>query len=91
MPLVLLCMLVSPRRGYLSPGPRKGLHRTRLGDVALPGDFGLSRRYDSEAGPRLELPILGGDRSAPEHQGTSGYVPCDPMPTDVTRCITSVT
>ena len=46
-------------------------------------DFGLSRRYDPEAGPRRELPILGGDKTVPEHQGRLYDVPSDPMPTDV--------
>ena len=46
-------------------------------------DFGLSRKYDPAAGPRQELPILGGDKTVPEHQGSLYDVPCDPMPTDV--------
>ncbi|KZT74546.1 hypothetical protein DAEQUDRAFT_742671 [Daedalea quercina L-15889] len=46
-------------------------------------DFGLSQRYNPETSSSRELPILGGDKSAPEHQGVSYNVPCDPMPTDV--------
>jgi len=45
-------------------------------------DFGLSRRYNPEDGPPLELPILGGDKSVPEFQ-KSPRPPCNPFPTDV--------
>jgi hypothetical protein len=31
-------------------------------------DFGLSRRYNPNDGPPLELPIFGGDKTAPEFQ-----------------------
>jgi len=48
-------------------GPAKRYTRTERPPKYLWTDFGLSRRYDLEAGPRREFPILGGDRSAPEH------------------------
>lgn len=44
-------------------------------------DFGLSRHYDPEAGPPLELPPWGGDNSVPEFLATD--TPCDPFPVDV--------
>lgn len=47
-------------------------------------DFGLSIRYpDSDDGPHLELPIRGGDKTAPEHTGHNYLVPCDPFATDI--------
>lgn len=46
-------------------------------------DFGLSRRYDLEAGPRRELPILCEDRTVSEHQGGLYDKACNPMPTNV--------
>ena len=44
-------------------------------------DFGLSRQYDPATGPPLEMPLRGGDKSAPEHRDME--TPCDPFPTDV--------
>ena len=44
-------------------------------------DFGLSRRYDPEGGPPLELPRWGGDNSVPEFLAVN--TPCDPFPVDV--------
>jgi hypothetical protein len=46
-------------------------------------DFGISRRYDPASGPVLEGPIIGGDKSVPEHQGDKVYQDCDPFATDV--------
>ncbi|KAI0312540.1 hypothetical protein OF83DRAFT_1176535 [Amylostereum chailletii] len=46
-------------------------------------DFGLSRIYDPANGPALELPVRGGDKSAPEHQDEHYNVPCDPFATDI--------
>ena len=55
--------------------------RTRCPTRYLLIDFGLSRRYDPANGPPLDLPIRGGDKSAPEHE--DGVTPCNPFPTDV--------
>jgi hypothetical protein len=44
-------------------------------------DFGLSRRYNPEDGPPLELPRWGGDKSVPEFLAVD--TPCDPFPVDV--------
>jgi hypothetical protein len=44
-------------------------------------DFGLSRRYNPEDGPPLELPRWGGDKSVPEFLAAD--TPCDPFPVDV--------
>jgi hypothetical protein len=44
-------------------------------------DFGLSRRYNPEDGPPLELPPWGGDNSVPEFLAAD--TPCDPFPVDV--------
>lgn len=46
-------------------------------------DFGLSIRYDSGDAPHLEMPIRGGDKTAPEHTGANYRIPCDPFATDV--------
>ncbi|KAL6303560.1 kinase-like domain-containing protein [Sparassis latifolia] len=46
-------------------------------------DFGLSRKYNPDDGPPEELPILGGDKSAPEFQGEGYDVASDPFPTDI--------
>ena len=46
-------------------------------------DFGLSRRYNSADGPALELPIIPGDKTVPEHKGSHYDEPCDPFATDV--------
>jgi len=55
--------------------------RTRRPTRYLLIDFGLSRRYDPANGPPLEIPLRGGDKSAPEHQDMK--TPCNPFPTDV--------
>jgi hypothetical protein len=55
--------------------------RTRRPTRYLLIDFGLSRQYDPAAGPPLDQPLRGGDKSAPEHQ--HGETPCNPFPTDV--------
>jgi hypothetical protein len=44
-------------------------------------DFGLSRHYNPEDGPPLELPGWGGDKSVPEFLAVD--TPCDPFPVDV--------
>jgi hypothetical protein len=44
-------------------------------------DFGISRRYRQDQRPPMEPIIVGGDRTAPEHQGH--VQSCDPFPTDV--------
>jgi hypothetical protein len=59
----------------------KGYSRTRCPTRYLLIDFGHSRRYDTAAGPPLDQPLKGGDKSAPEHQ--DGKTPCNPFPTDV--------
>ncbi|KAH9162951.1 kinase-like domain-containing protein [Lactarius sanguifluus] len=58
-----------------------GYSRTRRPTRYLLIDFGLSRRYDPVAGPPLDEPLRGGDKSAPEHQ--DGTKPCNPFSTDV--------
>ncbi|KAL4244500.1 Protein kinase-like domain superfamily protein [Abortiporus biennis] len=45
-------------------------------------DFGLSRQYDPQNGPPLELPIFGGDKSVPEFIADFNK-PYDPFPTDI--------
>ena len=44
-------------------------------------DFGLSRQYNPEDSPPLELPRWGGDKSVPEFLAVD--TPCDPFPVDV--------
>jgi hypothetical protein len=46
----------------------KWYSRTRRPTRYLLIDFGLSRRYDPANGPSLDIPIRGGDKSAPGHQ-----------------------
>jgi hypothetical protein len=59
----------------------KRYSRTRCPSRYLLIDFGLSRRYDPANGPPLDVPIHGGDKSAPELQ--DGKTPYNPFPTDV--------
>jgi hypothetical protein len=59
----------------------KACSRTRRPSQYLLIDFGLSRRYDPADGPPSDVPIRGGDKSAPEHrEGKTSY---NPFPTDV--------
>jgi len=59
----------------------KAYSRTRCPSRYLIIDFGLSRRYDPADGPPVDVPIHGGDKSAPELQeGKTSY---NPFPTDV--------
>lgn len=46
-------------------------------------DFGISRQYSPDDGAPRAYPILGGDTSVPEHQGTKGHEMSDPFPTDI--------
>ncbi|TFY66063.1 hypothetical protein EVG20_g5027 [Dentipellis fragilis] len=49
-------------------------------------DYGLSERYNRETTPTwppLELPVHGGDKSAPENQEKNYNTPCNPFATDV--------
>ncbi|KAH9839162.1 uncharacterized protein C8Q71DRAFT_748236 [Rhodofomes roseus] len=46
-------------------------------------DFGLSRRYNPNDEPPLELPVLGGDKSVPERQGNGHVKLGDPFAADV--------
>jgi len=62
-------------------GKAKWYSRTRRPTRYLLIDFGLSRRYDPANGPPLEIPLRGGDKSAPEHRDMK--TPCNPFPTDV--------
>ena len=59
----------------------KAYTRTRRPSRYVLIDFGLSRRYDPANGPPVDVPIHGGDKSAPELQeGKTSY---NPFPTDV--------
>jgi serine/threonine protein kinase len=55
--------------------------RTRRPTRYLLIDFGLSRRYDPANGPPLDIPIRGGDKTAPEHEDRATQY--NPFPTDV--------
>ncbi|KAF8504137.1 kinase-like domain-containing protein [Hysterangium stoloniferum] len=46
-------------------------------------DFGLSHFYDPREGPRLAMPIHGGDKSVPEYQGEGYFEESDPFPVDI--------
>ena len=59
----------------------KAYSRTRHPPRYLLIDFGLSRQYDPAKGAPVDVPIHGGDKSAPELQeGKTSY---NPFPTDV--------
>ncbi|KAL0952417.1 hypothetical protein HGRIS_006691 [Hohenbuehelia grisea] len=62
-------------------GPARYSTRTQTPVKYYLTDFGLSRKYDPEAGPPREIPIRGGDKTVPEFQ--KPLDPCDPFPTDV--------
>jgi hypothetical protein len=62
-------------------GKAKGHTRTWRPPRYLLIDLGLSRLYDTANGPPLDIPLRGGDKSAPEHQDQT--TPCNPFPTDV--------
>jgi hypothetical protein len=62
-------------------GKAKRYTRTWRPPLYLLIDVGLARQYDPANGPPLEMPLRGGDKSAPEHQDRQ--IPCDPFPTDV--------
>ncbi|KAI0265984.1 hypothetical protein BC834DRAFT_824448 [Gloeopeniophorella convolvens] len=59
----------------------KQYSRTKCPPRYLLIDFGLSREYNPQNGPPREIPLRGGDKSAPEHQDMD--IPCDPFLTDV--------
>jgi hypothetical protein len=59
----------------------KAYSRTRRPPRYLLIDLGLSRRYDPENGHPLDMPLRGGDKSAPEHQDP--VTSCNPFPTDI--------
>ncbi|TFY60132.1 hypothetical protein EVG20_g7534 [Dentipellis fragilis] len=48
-------------------------------------DFGLSQRYrdTTHPWPPLELPVHGGDKTAPESQEDKYNIPCNPFATDI--------
>ena len=62
-------------------GKAKGRTRTWCRPRYSLIDLGLSRKYDPANGPPLEIPLRGGDKSAPEHRDMG--TPCNPFPTDV--------
>ncbi len=62
-------------------GRAKGRTRTWCRPRYFLIDLGLSRQYDLANGPPLEIPLRGGDKSAPEHRAME--TPCNPFPTDV--------
>ena len=64
-------------------GKARHYTRTRRPPTYYLIDFGLSQRFDLRDGPALELPIKGGDKTAPEHQGDNYDIPCDPFATDI--------
>ncbi len=72
-------MAVERTRDYR--GTAKGRTRTWCRPRYFLIDLGLSRQYDPANGPPLEIPLRGGDKSAPEHRDME--TPCNPFPTDV--------
>jgi hypothetical protein len=75
-----------PMEPWLTSNARgRAKHRTRTEHPPkyYLADFGLSRRYDPKAGPALELPIRGNDKTVPEFQGDGYDQASDPFATDV--------
>ena len=64
-------------------GKAKGHTRTRCRPRYFLIDLGLSRKYDPANGPPLEVPLRGGDKSAPEHQDRETH--CNTFPTDICK------
>ncbi|EMD33669.1 hypothetical protein CERSUDRAFT_159918 [Gelatoporia subvermispora B] len=64
-------------------GKAKYLSRTRRPPKYYIIDFGLSRKYPADDPAPRELPIIGGDKSVPEHQDDKYSDACDPFATDV--------
>lgn len=46
-------------------------------------DYGISQRFAPEDDARLIFPIVGGDKSVPEHQDARVYEMSDPFATDI--------
>lgn len=55
--------------------------RTSKPTKYYPIDFGISRKYNPNAGPPTEYPIWGGDKTVPEFQNSDEA--CNPFPTDI--------
>ena len=72
-------MVIERARDYR--GKAKGHTRTWCRPRYFLIDLGLSRQYDPVNGPPVEIPLRGGDKSAPEHRDME--TPCNPFPTDV--------
>ncbi|KAI0041739.1 hypothetical protein FA95DRAFT_1683028 [Auriscalpium vulgare] len=70
---------LSRRKNY--KGKAKHYTRTQRPSKYYFIDFGLSRRYDPAAGPPLDEPLQGGDKTAPEHRDQSNL--CNPFFTDI--------
>ncbi|KAI0043012.1 hypothetical protein FA95DRAFT_503631 [Auriscalpium vulgare] len=62
-------------------GKAKYYTRTQRPSKYLFIDFGLSRRYDPAAGPPLDEPLRGGDKTVPEHRDRTKL--CNPFFTDI--------
>ncbi|KAJ3491002.1 hypothetical protein NLI96_g1020 [Meripilus lineatus] len=69
-----------PNMSYEYTGQARHLTRTAAPVKYYLIDFGISRKFDPADGPPRELPIRGGDKSAPEIDSEE---PIDPFPTDV--------
>ena len=74
---------VDMKRNRNWKGNAKHYTRTRRPPRYYFIDYGLSHRYNPEDGPALELPMRGGDKSAPEHADSNYNTPCDPFATDI--------
>lgn len=74
---------VDTRRNYNWEGTAKYHTRTARPTKYFLVDFGLSRKYNPEDGEPMELPILGGDKTVPEFQGSGKFKPSNPFPTDI--------
>ncbi|KAF8521585.1 kinase-like domain-containing protein [Hysterangium stoloniferum] len=75
-----------PLRPHLNPShtqTAKHYTRTERPPKYYLTDFGLSHVYDPKDGPRMAVPIHGGDNSVPEYQGEGYFEESDPFPVDI--------
>jgi len=77
-----LCTIPDQRYDWRGSASRKSLTRHPVKYYLI--DFDLSKHYDPQAGPALEAPGYGGDRSVPEFKAHPDR-PCDPFAVDIYR------
>ncbi|EMD33666.1 hypothetical protein CERSUDRAFT_56679 [Gelatoporia subvermispora B] len=74
---------MAPKKNRKYSGKARHFSRTRRPTKYYLIDFGLSRTFDADNPAPRELPIIGGDKTVPEHKGRRYYEACDPFAADV--------